>query len=234
MAAPRPKQWGVTPPMSVALPEPIDNQKTAELIEELKRENNYEPMEETKKRMETLKVLSKATQEFVRAVSRKKQLPPSQIDQFSGKIYPYGSYRLGVFGPGKIPQHSESSRRLTMETGSDIDTLAVAPRHVKREDFFELFPTILRNVAGKEKVTSLTAVPDSFVPIIKLVLNGIEIDLIFASIPSLQTIPKDLTLNDNNLLTGLDQATIRAVTGPVSLAISTFNVPQLTILARHR
>jgi poly(A) polymerase len=61
----------------------------------------------------------------------------------------------------------------------------------------------------------LTAVPDSFVPIIKLVLNGIEIDLIFASIAGLQTIPKDLSLNDNNLLMGLDQATIRAVTGPV-------------------
>jgi len=93
---------------------------------------------------------------------------------------------------------------------------------VSREDFFELFPGILRNVAEnekvcKEKVTSLTPVPDSFVPIIKLVLNGIEIDLIFASIPSLQTIPKDLTLNDNTLLAGLDHATVRAVTGPVSL-----------------
>ncbi|KIV81746.1 hypothetical protein PV11_03908 [Exophiala sideris] len=202
MDGPKPKTWGVTPPMSVALPEPIDNQKTAELIEELKRENNYEPMEETKKRMDTLKVLSKATQEFVRAVSRKQRLSPSQIEQFAGKIYPYGSYRLGVFGPG-----------------SDIDTLAVAPRHVTREDFFELFPDILRNVAEnekicKEKVTSLTPVPDSFVPIIKLVLNGIEIDLIFASIPSLQTIPKDLTLNDYTLLVGLDQPTVRAVTGP--------------------
>ena len=105
MDNPKPKTWGVTPPMSVALPEPIDNQKTAELIEELKRENNYEPMEETKKRMDTLKVLSKATQEFVRAVSRKQRLPPAQIEQFAGKIYPYGSYRLGVFGPGRISRY---------------------------------------------------------------------------------------------------------------------------------
>jgi len=95
------KQWGVSPPISVALPEPIDNEKTADLIEELKKENNYEASEETKKRMSTLSLLQKVTQEFVREVSRRQKLPPSQIEQFGGKIYPYGSYRLGVYGPGE-------------------------------------------------------------------------------------------------------------------------------------
>jgi poly(A) polymerase len=94
------KQWGVSPPMSVALPEKIDNDKTAELIEELKRENNYEGQEETKKRMSTLGILNRAVQEFVKVVSRKQGLPESQVMQFGGKIYPYGSYRLGVYGPG--------------------------------------------------------------------------------------------------------------------------------------
>ncbi|KAJ9645409.1 uncharacterized protein PV06_07888 [Exophiala oligosperma] len=197
MAAPPSKQWGITPPMSTALPESIDTEKTADLIEELKKENNYEPLEATQKRMATLGLLNRVTQEFVREVSRRRRMPPSQIEQFGGKIFPYGSYRLGVFGPG-----------------SDIDTLAVAPRHVTREDFFEYFPTVLKRMTGESDISSLTPVPDSYVPIIKLVLNDIEIDLIFASIASLQTIPKNLTLNDNNLLTGLDQATIRAVTGP--------------------
>lgn len=206
---------GMTGPMSLALPEPLDIQKTAELVEELKKEKNYENEMGTKKRIATLKVLSKATQEFVREVSRKQGLPPSQINQFGGKVYPYGSYRLGVFGPG-----------------SDIDTLAVAPRHVKRDDFFEMFPDVLkrvieqeiaREIREKEKpedrevtvgVTSLVPVPDTFVPIIKLILNGIEIDLIFASITTLQTIPPKLNLNDNSLLMGLDQSSIRAITGP--------------------
>ena len=103
MAAPPapPKQWGISAPMSTALPEPIDNEKTAELIEELKRQNNYEPLEATQKRMSTLALLNRVTQEFVREVSRRQRLPPSQIDQFGGKILTYGSYRLGVFGPGK-------------------------------------------------------------------------------------------------------------------------------------
>ncbi|EXJ61639.1 hypothetical protein A1O7_02068 [Cladophialophora yegresii CBS 114405] len=199
--APEKAKYGMTGPMSLAFPEPVDEQKNGELIEELKREKNYENEMGTKKRIATLKVLSKATQEFVREVSRKQGLPPSQINQFGGKVYPYGSYRLGVFGPG-----------------SDIDTLAVAPRHVKREDFFDYFPGVLRRVTEEEEltagVTSLVPVPDTFVPIIKLILNGIEIDLIFASITTLQTIPPKLDLNDNSLLMGLDQSSIRAITGP--------------------
>jgi len=107
MATPSTKQWGISRPISTALPEPLDNEKTADLIEELKRENNYEPHEETKKRMSTLGLLNRVTQEFVREVSRKQGLPQSQIDQFGGKIYPYGSYRLGVFGPGKNPLMTE-------------------------------------------------------------------------------------------------------------------------------
>lgn len=79
-----------------------------------------------------------------------------------------------------------------------------------------MYPAVLERLAGPGAITSLTAVPEAFVPIIKLVLNGIEIDLIFASISSLSTIPKDLTLNDNSLLSGIDERTVRAVTGPVS------------------
>ena len=104
--------------------------------------------------------------------------------------------------------------RLTCQTGSDIDTLVVAPRHVKREQFFEHYPTVLRRMTPAGAVSSLTAVPDSFVPIIKLVLSGIDIDLIFVSL-SLATIPLNLDLRDNKLLDSLDQASIKSITGPV-------------------
>lgn len=191
------KKWGLTPPMSNNLPTPQDTEKNAELVEELKRENNYEGQEETQKRMRTLKLLSQVNREFIKAVGRKQGMPQNQLEQLGGKIYPYGSYRLGVYGPG-----------------SDIDTLAVAPKNIRREDFFELFPDMLRRYAGADAISSLTAVPDAFVPIIKLVLNDIEIDLIFASITSQQTIPADFELKNNKILDGLDEATIKSVTGP--------------------
>jgi poly(A) polymerase len=93
--------------------------------------------------------------------------------------------------------------------------LVVAPRHVNREDFFDTYPKVLRKVAPDGALGGLTAVPDSFVPIIKLVLSGIDIDLIFVSIATLHTIPISLELKDNKLLDNLDQAGVRAITGPV-------------------
>lgn len=197
MAASGEKQWGLTPPMSKSLPTQLDNEKSAELVEELKRKNNYENQEDTQKRMRTLRLLSNVNREFIKEVGRRQGLPKSTVDQLGGKIYTYGSYRLGVYGPG-----------------SDIDTLIVAPKNVRREDYFELFPDILRRMAGPDAIKSLTPVPDAFVPIIKSVINGIEIDLIFASIASRQTIPADYELKDNKILDGLDEPAIKSVTGP--------------------
>jgi poly(A) polymerase len=95
------KQWGTTPPISTAMPRPEDHKQNGEMIEELKRENNYEAPPETQKRIRTLELLQKTLVEFVREVSRKMRLPQSQIEQFGGQIYAYGSYRLGVYGPGQ-------------------------------------------------------------------------------------------------------------------------------------
>lgn len=59
----------------------------------------------------------------------------------------------------------------------------------------------------------MTPVPDAFVPIIKTELYGIEIDLIFARIASLHTVPPDLDLRENKYLQGLDERELRSVNG---------------------
>ena len=50
MTTPTEKQWGVTPPISKALPTPADNAQNDALVAELKRQNNYEAPAETEKR----------------------------------------------------------------------------------------------------------------------------------------------------------------------------------------
>ena len=96
--------------------------------------------------------------------------------------------------------------------GSDIDTLIVAPKHVHREDFFEDLPRILTDMSPAGAIQELTPVPDAFVPIIKLKLFGISIDLLFARL-GISSVPLNLTLKDNNLLRGLDERDLRSLNG---------------------
>lgn len=72
---------------------------------------------------------------FVRKVSLMRGLSEAAADAAGGKIFTFGSYRLGVHGPG-----------------SDIDTLCVVPKHVSREDFYEIFEPMLKEVEGVTEV----------------------------------------------------------------------------------
>lgn len=49
-----------------------------------------------------LQLLQRVATEFVKVVSRKKGLSPAAVEAAGGKIFAYGSYRLGVYGPGKL------------------------------------------------------------------------------------------------------------------------------------
>ena len=121
MAAQQPRHKGVTPPISTALPTDAELAANDALIEELKRQDNFESSEETERRLSThswtniystnvnrkvtLQSIQKITIEFVKFVSRKHGLPQATIDSAGGKIFTYGSYRLGVYGPGEIIHH---------------------------------------------------------------------------------------------------------------------------------
>lgn len=136
---------------------------------------------------------------FVKKVAEKREAgSQALIREARGRIFTYGSFRLGVFGPG-----------------SDIDTLVVAPRYVLREDYFNYFPTMLEEMSPPGSITNLTVVTDAFVPIIKFEFSDISIDLIFSRIASLKQLPKerDWNLKDSNLLRGLDEAELRSLNG---------------------
>jgi poly(A) polymerase Pap1 len=64
-----------------------------------------------------LQLLQRVTVEFVQVVSRKKGLSPAAVEASGGKIFTYGSYRLGVYGPGKCSAMYESCRVRTDDDG---------------------------------------------------------------------------------------------------------------------
>jgi len=195
MAAQGQKQWGITAPISTNFPQPKELALNDSLVAELRAQNTFEATEETNRRATVLQTMQNVTTKFVQTVGKAKGLAPSVIEQSGGRVFTFGSYRLGVFGPG-----------------SDIDTLVVAPKHVTRDDFFEHFPKLLEEASPPGAIEELTPVPDAFVPIMKIEYSGISIDLIFARL-QLDRVPLDLDLKENRLLRGLDETDLRSVNG---------------------
>lgn len=123
-------------------------------------------------RMEVLSKLNNLVKEWIIELSvNQRNMPRNVAEQVGGKIYTFGSYRLGVH-----------------QKGADIDALCVAPRHIDRSDYFSSFYELLKE---QKEVSELRAVEDAFVPVIKMNFDGIEIDLLFARL-ALKEIPDDM------------------------------------------
>ncbi|KAJ8920017.1 hypothetical protein NQ315_006548 [Exocentrus adspersus] len=183
---------GMTSAISVAPPKPSDLAKTKELEESLKPFDVFETEQELNQRMLILGKLYNLVKEWIKEVSIKHNMPESVAENVGGKVYTFGSYRLGV--------HNK---------GADIDALCVAPRHINRSDFFTSFYELL---SQHPEVTDLRAVEEAYVPVIKMNFGGIEIDMLFARL-SLKEIPDSMDLRDDMLLKNLDQKCVRSLNG---------------------
>lgn len=87
------------------------------------------------------------------------------------RVLPFGSYREGVHSPQ-----------------SDLDLLALCPAHVSREAFFAIVPVLLSacsREAGASAFapTFVQALPDAYVPVVKLGVGGLQVDLLYARLP---------------------------------------------------
>lgn len=187
-----PKHYGITSPISLALPKDADLVLTRKLTETLRPFGVFEEELELQRRILVLGKLNTLVKVWIREVSEVKNIPASVIDSVGGKIFTFGSYRLGV--------HTR---------GADIDALCVAPRHVERSDFYSSFYEKLKE---QEEVKDLRAVEEAFVPVIKLSFDSIEIDILFARL-ALQAIPENLDLRCDALLKNLDIRCIRSLNG---------------------
>ncbi|KAL4641436.1 poly(A) polymerase gamma-like isoform X1 [Arapaima gigas] len=187
-----PKHCGVTSSISLALPSETDHLLTQRLVDAMKPFGVFEDKEELNHRLEVLGKLNLFVKQWIKEISESKNLPPSAIANVGGKIFTFGSFRLGV--------HTK---------GADIDALCVAPRHVERADFFLSF---FERLKKHEDIKQLRAVEDAFVPVIKFKFYGIEIDLLFARL-AVSAIPDHLDLRADFYLRNLDIRCIRSLNG---------------------
>lgn len=186
------KNLGMTQPISTTGPEQKDLDQAKQLEEALRPHDVFETEEELNHRLSVLSQLNDLVKQWVKDVSIEKSMPENVAATVGGKVFTFGSYRLGV--------HNK---------GADIDTLFVAPRHIMREDYFSSFLEVLRH---HEVVTDLRAVPDAFVPVIKFCFDGIDIDLTFARL-ALKEVNDEQDLSDPMLLKNLDQKCVRSLNG---------------------
>ncbi|KAI4350970.1 hypothetical protein L6164_005372 [Bauhinia variegata] len=187
------QRLGITEPISLGGPTEYDVNKTRELEKYLQDAGLYESQEEAVSREEVLGRLDQIVKTWIKSVSRAKGLNEQLVQEANAKIFTFGSYRLGVHGPG-----------------ADIDTLCVGPRHASREEDF--FGELGKMLSEMPEVSELHPVPDAHVPVMKFKFNGVSIDLLYGKL-SLWVIPEDLDISQESILQNADEQTVRSLNG---------------------
>ncbi|KAK4409652.1 Nuclear poly(A) polymerase 1 [Sesamum angolense] len=182
---------GIWRPISAAGPTDIDVILNKKLEKFIHNEKLCECREEAIRREEVLGSLNEIVKTWIKNVSRSKGHSDSTVRHANAKIFTFGSYRLGVHGPG-----------------ADIDTLCVGPEYADRnKDFFGGLQKMLSKIP---EVKELHAVPEAHVPVMKFKFNGVSIDLLYANV-SLWVIPEDLDISQESTLRYVDEQTVRSL-----------------------
>uniref|UniRef100_A0A803XRC1 Poly(A) polymerase nucleotidyltransferase domain-containing protein n=1 Tax=Meleagris gallopavo TaxID=9103 RepID=A0A803XRC1_MELGA len=96
------RHYGVTSPISLAPPKDIDYIHTQKLVEVMESFGVFEDEEELNHRLVVLCKLNNLVKEWIFELGESKNLPPSVVENVGGRIFTFGSYRLGVHTKGKV------------------------------------------------------------------------------------------------------------------------------------
>ncbi|RHY83594.1 hypothetical protein DYB26_006788 [Aphanomyces astaci] len=155
--------------------------------------NLYEGAEGSLRRENALELVGDWVEHWAQAEATKRGLLIDGATTRLTQLRTFGSYRLGVHSPE-----------------ADIDTLCLAPRHCSRLGFFTSFPSFLKQQS--QVTASVHAIPDAYVPVIKLEVLGVAIDLLFVTL-DVASVPEDIDVLDTNTLTDVDEPGVRSLNG---------------------
>lgn len=184
--------YGMTSAISDALPTDMDLQLTKSLDDALSKEKVITTDEDLSQRLEVLSMLNNLAKEWIREVSMERNLPEITAENVGGLVCTFGSYRLGVY-----------------HKGADIDAIVIVPRHITRTDYFATFYNKLKE---NPSINNVRAVEEAFVPVIKMIIQGIEIDMLFARL-ALKEVHEDTDLQQDDLLRNLNPKCVRSLNG---------------------
>ncbi|GAA51116.1 poly(A) polymerase, partial [Clonorchis sinensis] len=189
-----PQCLGETGALSFKKPTEQDLKDSQELETTLAQLDIFETPEEITQRREALMRLQEISNKWIKQKAVEQNLPPHVAKATTGKIFTFGSYRLGV-----------------NFKGADVDSLLVVPRFITRQEFFSEFQSVL---SENPHVEDIHAVVDAFVPVLKLKFMGVEIDLLFAQIDQMN-IAENFNLCENTevLMRNMDEHDVRSING---------------------
>ncbi len=182
------KFYGVSDPITLEKSTEESVEMSKKLRNYLKESDFFESDLDAKKRERVLGKIDYLLKKFVSTQSKAR----GEQKDCGGKLFTFGSYRLGVH-----------------DKGADIDTLCVVPRHISRKDFFDSFYTIL---ASDGDVTEISKIEDAYVPIIKMRYCGIPIDMTMARV-NLPVVDNKMSLLNDSLLKFMDEKCIVSLNG---------------------
>ncbi|CAK9015264.1 Nephrocystin-3, partial [Durusdinium trenchii] len=124
----------------------------------------------------------------LRKLEEKHVIFDGEEGDLAGRLFVSGSYRLGV-----------NTR------GSDIDSICTIPVPLSREDFFSEDDGFVAMLRKRAEVTYVNPVVGARVPIIEVVWNDIELDVLCAVVQRTRVPQKAEELLDDSILVGMDE-----------------------------
>jgi poly(A) polymerase len=186
--------YGVAVPFSTDGPSMLETQQSDAMEDYLFSCGAiYETPAGERMRVAVIEKLRAIVRDWATELGKEKAVPPEYLADGGGiQLRIFGSTRLGVHN-----------------SDSDIDILCLAPSFVTRNDFFTSFRDL---VASRGDIESLLSVPDAYTPVIKFILDGQAVDMVFAAL-KLPVLTNALDILDVRCLNGLDDASVRSING---------------------